>query len=183
MISTEELINNLLEENRMISEEVKAKFSHISFDLLNYRPGKYQWSIAECFDHLIVTKNQYIPRIESELETVKKTNPAGEFKSTMGGRLILYSVNPENRKKTKAPRMYRPEIKLYTKEVIKFFLDQNNRIYKLITDCKGYNISEIKINSPVTRLIKLNLGDCFQIINSHDRRHINQAFRILQSQP
>jgi hypothetical protein len=102
-----------------------------------------------------------------------------EFKTTFTGRFLLYSVNPDNQKKNKAPRLFRPEIKLYNKEVIRTFLDQHNVITGLI--CKGENmdLTSIKVHSPLTKLLRFNLGECFQIIMQHNWRHINQARKIL----
>jgi hypothetical protein len=180
MMTSEKLINDLLEESRNISEVVKEKFLVLSFDRLNYRREKYTWSAAECFDHLIVTNNQYIPRIETALEKDNKSNGNAEFKTTFTGRFLLNSVNPGNKRKNKAPRLYRPEIKLYTKEVINFFLDQNNIISGLICKSEGKDLTSIKVNSPVTSLLRFNLGECFQIIIQHNWRHIAQAGRILE---
>jgi hypothetical protein len=179
MTTSEKLLDELLEESRKVQEVVKEKFGSLSFDRLNFRTEKYAWSPAECFDHLIVTNNQYIPLIETALETDDSRNGNGEFKTTYTGRFLLYSVNPENMKKMKAPRLYRPEIKLYTKEVIKFFLDQNSEIIKLMCRSRDKDLGSIKLRSPVTRLLRFNLGEAFQIIVQHNWRHIAQAKRIL----
>jgi hypothetical protein len=179
MKTSESIISDLLEETSRISKTVKEKFSVLSFDRLNFRNEKYAWSAAECFDHLIVTNNQYIPLIEAALEKSSKGNPEEEFKTTFTGRFLLYSVNPDNMKKTKSPRIYRPELKLYTKEVIKFFIDQHNHITALICKSQDKNLSSIKVSSPVTPLLRFNLGEAFQIIIQHDWRHIGQAGRIL----
>jgi hypothetical protein len=179
-MKSEEQIKNLLDENRRINDLVKQKFSTLTFDELNFRPEKYAWSVAECFDHLIVTNNQYITLIEEGLNNSSSDeNSNTEFKSTFAGRFLLNSLDPDNRKKLKSPRLFRPEIKVYTKEVIKAFIDQNNVIYSLICKSRDLDAVNIKIHSPVTKLLRFNLLECFQIMNVHERRHINQAHRIL----
>jgi hypothetical protein len=179
MTTSDKLLNELLDESRKVHVVVKEKFGSLTFDSLNYRKEKYAWSPAECFDHLIVTNNQYIPLIENALDARSEKKGNKEFRTTFAGRFLLYSVNPQNMKKMKAPRLYRPEIKLYTKEVIKFFLDQNNQIISLMCKSEGKDLSSIRIHSPVTKLLRFNLGECFQIIVQQDWRHINQAKRIL----
>jgi len=180
-MTSQELVSSLLQENRSISELVQKEFSFLSFDDLNYHFDNYSWSPAECFDHLIVTNNQYIPLIENELtETNKGENDdTAEYRSTISGRFLLYSNDPQNSRKMKSPRIFRPEIRMYTKEVIRFFLEQNNTVYQLICKGKGRNLSELKINSPVTRMFRFNLGEAFRLINLHDQRHINQAMNAL----
>jgi hypothetical protein len=180
MIKSENLINKLIEESDKIKIVVKKEFSELSFDSLNFRNEKYAWSPAECFDHLITTNNQYLPIIEAALEKGKNgSHGDSEFKTTFAGRFLLHSVNPDNMKKNKTPRLFRPEIRLYTREVIKSFLEQHSLITGLIHESKNKNIASIKVHSPVTRLLRFNLGECYQIIIYHNWRHIRQAGRIL----
>jgi hypothetical protein len=182
MITSEELLSKIILENREISSIVEKQFGSLSFDELNFKKEKNSWSVAECLDHLIVSNNQYIPLIESGLqEEPSPVKDSAELKSSFAGRFLIYSLNPENRKKLKSPRLFRPEIRVYTKEVIKVFLDQNNEIYKLMCKSRNRDLNEIKIYSPVTKLLRFNLGECFQIINVHERRHIFQAQNILAS--
>jgi hypothetical protein len=181
MVTSDKMITGLLDEAEEISRVVKEKFSILTFVKLNYRTEKYAWSAAECLDHLIVTNNHYIPLIEKSLEKNFQSNGSSEFKNTFAGKLLLSSTNPDNLKKRKTPRIFRPEVRLYTKDVVKTFLQQHKHIKQLIVKSQHKDICSIRVHSPVTRFLRFNLGECFQIILQHDWRHINQAGRILDN--
>jgi hypothetical protein len=44
---------------------------------------------------------------------------------------------------------------------------------------QGVDLTKLKIRSPLTRLLKMNVGDVLLINLYHDKRHLNQAKKIL----
>ncbi len=43
----------------------------------------------------------------------------------------------------------------------------------------GVDLTKLKISSPVTKLLSINVGDALLINLYHDKRHINQAEKII----
>lgn len=42
----------------------------------------------------------------------------------------------------------------------------------------GVDLRRARLASPVNRLVRLNLGDAFQVLQDHARRHLAQARRV-----
>jgi len=51
----------------------------------------------------------------------------------------------------------------------------------LAENLTGTDLKKLKICSPISPLIRMNLGDAFLINLYHDQRHLNQAERILNN--
>jgi hypothetical protein len=49
---------------KAITDETRARFGRLSAQQLNWKPGADQWSVAQCFDHLVVTSGAYFPILD-----------------------------------------------------------------------------------------------------------------------
>jgi len=65
-------VSELLSEAHTISDETRAEFANLTEQQLNWRPGGEQWSVAQCFDHLVTANEAYLPTLESVLSGNKK---------------------------------------------------------------------------------------------------------------
>lgn len=61
------------------------------------------------------------------------------------------------------------------------FIEQQQSSLNLLEKAKEKDISKVKITSPFSRLLRLNIGDCFLIVNKHGWRHVLQAKMILDA--
>ena len=52
------------------------------------------------------------------------------------------------------------------------------RLEEVVRQADGLDLERIKVPSPVTNLIKYNLGMAFWIQTAHDRRHLWQAREV-----
>jgi hypothetical protein len=46
---------------KKVADDAKATFGSLSAEQLNWKPDEKSWSVAQCFDHLIVTHSLYFP--------------------------------------------------------------------------------------------------------------------------
>ena len=54
----------VLTQGRLVAEEAKRTFGPLSAEQINWKPGEAEWSIGQCFDHLIISNRPYFTIIE-----------------------------------------------------------------------------------------------------------------------
>ena len=111
-------------------------------------------------------------------------NSAGKipFKHSLIGRLIIKSVKPSTKMKVKTPAAFNPINSSLEENIVQKFLEIHKINMEFIAKCKSVDLSGIKIHSPFNKLVRYNLGDSFKIIMLHNRRHLEQAERVMNSE-
>ena len=179
IVTTEKLINDFTN----VSAEVKKlaeDFLNLSYNQINLRPADSQWSIGECFGHLIRTNVKYIPVYEKYKLSDNKSNN-NVYRQSIIGKLILKTVMPDYKRKMKTPASFNP-IGIDIKEnIVKDFINQNNEIIELAENVDTLKLKE-KISSPFSKLVKYNIGDSLLIVAYHNLRHLHQARRVMQNE-
>lgn len=178
IIESEKLILNLIERTR-ININQSEKFSTLSTEKLDWKSGQGSWSILECFEHLNLYGDFYIPEIRTRIET-SKTLPKTNFKSGILGNYFAKSMLPkEELKKIKTFKDKNPIGCALDKTTIKRFISQQEQILNLLDKSRKIDLNKTKASISITKWIKLKLGDTFRVVVYHNERHIEQANKIL----
>jgi hypothetical protein len=160
---------------------VSRDFSELSEDQLNRKPSPDKWSIGECIDHLVVSHDQYLENIRKvDVERIESGNDSNPYKNTIFGKLLINAVSPEATRKVKTFKVFKPGHKLFNIGVVDEYCSSLDELVDMAERFIGYDLNKIKISSPISGFIRLNLGDAFIIHLNHDRRHINQANKVLE---
>ncbi len=88
-------------------------------------------------------------------------------------------MDPANLRKQKTFNVFEPSSDEFNPEIIEEFINSRRNFIELTGKMWGLNLRAIKITSPVSKFIGLNLGDPLAIIPLHDKRHLNQAERVI----
>ena len=115
------------------SDEVKKhaeEFLNLSYNQINWRPADSQWSIGECFEHLIRTNMKYIPAYK-KYQLPDKANEHTFFRHSLIGKLIMKTVMPSYKRKFKTPDSFNPVGSDIKENVVLDFLSQNNELTNL----------------------------------------------------
>lgn len=145
------------------------------------RPAWGGWSVSEIFEHLCVTDGLYEAPLRALLtaeraRTTPRQSPA--WRPTIWGRLLLWSLNPANTRKSKAP----PAFRLRTaprERVVEAWLAQVETTRALMRQADGLDLRRLTLSSPAARLIRLNAGDAFAVLAVHAERHMGQVRRTI----
>lgn len=180
MQSIQQLKDKFVSDISSLIEEVN-KFNSLSDYQINWKPSPENWSIAECFDHLIVTNKLYLNEFEEQFSHKQiKTNCAITIvKHKTFAKFIIKSVDPSNIKKLKTFKVFNPSKSNHTKEVINTYINLQKQFINVVLQSNDLNLNEYIMSSPATKFLKENFCDVLEIIRLHDRRHFNQANRIL----
>lgn len=179
IIKSEQLLQDLIERTRSNINQAE-KFNTFSTEKLNTRDTQESWSVLECFEHLNLYGNFYIPEIKSSIEN-SKTLPQENFKSGILGNYFAKSMLPkEKMNKMKTFKDKNPIGSKLDKSSIERFMMQQEQILKLLVKAKEIDLSKTKTAISISKWIKLKLGDTFRVVVYHNERHVLQANKILE---
>lgn len=175
-------LEGLLREAEGVHPETEQIVSGLSAPQLLWRPSPDAWSIAECFDHLVVTGEQYYPRVRRAIEETRRRGLTrrGPFQASWFGRKFVESAGPKIRFRIKAFKVFRPAPQPPA-DSHRAFLEQQATLIDLIHQADGLDLSAMRVPSPVSRLLTLRLGEALTMLVVHEYRHLGQAARVKQA--
>lgn len=180
-VTTNQLIIDCISKTEQNIEKVKNTFSDLSENQFNWKPTNDVWSIGECLSHLITTNALYLVKIENLINKSQVTsNKDFPYSQSFMGKMIAKGVDPSNVKKAKTFKVFFPGKSKVEKTVIEKYIISSGKLIELTNKLQNQNLNKLKLSSPVNILIRLNLGDPLIIIPKHDKRHINQAERLMR---
>lgn len=58
------------------------------------------------------------------------------------------------------------------------FLSLQDQLEKRMTQADGLDLGRVRVSSPISRSIKMSLGQSFALVLAHERRHLWQARQV-----
>jgi hypothetical protein len=176
-------IDGFIAELQRLSEDAARVFGRLSPAQLNWKPSAEQWSVGQCFDHLITTNASFFP----DMERVA----AGEHRNTLWarvsplsgffGRFILGALDPEKGRKIKAPRAFLPAASDVDADVVGRFVGNLSEVSARMRATEGVDLGRTVITSPAMGLVTYTLLDAYRIFVAHGRKHFEQARRVTEA--
>jgi hypothetical protein len=176
-MQSEQIIQLLLEQTRQTINQVE-KLKNYDLNTLTWKENPTSWSILECFEHLNLYGDFYLPQIESKIEN-STTKTDIEFNSGILGNYFAKIMLPKEKlNKMKTFKDKNPLNAIHDKTVIDKFINQEIKLLDLLNQSRNVSLNKVKIQTSISRFIRLNLGDTFQFYINHIIRHLNQIDRI-----
>jgi DinB family protein len=164
-----------------IAAETKSTFGRLSPLQLNWKPSPERWSVAQCFDHLITTNQEYFPAIDEVLAGKKRTLwQRMPVLPGIGGKLLMKFVDPESGRKVKAPKIFQPAQSDVTPSILNDFIEQQTKLVERMKATAHLDLENLVISSPVTSVMTYSLMDAYRILVLHETRHFQQAQRVTE---
>ncbi len=158
-------------------DEARRMFSMFNPAQLNWKPDQKSWSIAQCFDHIIVSDQQYFNSIKKAIEqtVAGRLTEKKPYRAGWTGRIFIYAQKPDTVLKFKTPPIFKPSERTEGKKMLEDFIRHEQELLVLIKKCDGWDLNRVKIISPVNSFFKFSLGECFSILVTHQERHLLEA--------
>ena len=175
---TNELIQKLQEQTENFLKEAISEWQMMPSEILLKQPAANKWSAAQCLEHLNSYGRYYLPAIEMAIKSSKKKGqkPLETFATGWLGNYFTNLMKPSDKmKKMAAPKEHTPIINLDVVKVVAEFIDQQEKMLKLLEDAKSISLSDTKVAISIAKFVKLKLGDVFLFLAAHNERHILQA--------
>lgn len=169
---------------REVANDIQEHFGHLSNEQLNWKPNPKSWSIAQCVEHLIAANRNYFQIFEEILlgEKKKRVLERMSFLSNFWGKLLISYSKPESEKRLKSPKNFMPQTSRIDSNIIPHFTDNQGRLIGFMQATSYLDMRRTYITSPATRFVTYSLHDAYEIILQHERRHLQQALRVLKTE-
>lgn len=178
-MKSEQLIQLQIEQIRDIINQIE-KLKNYDLHLLTWKENRETWSILECLEHLNLYGDYYLPQIELKISK-SNTHHNPNFKSGLLGNYFAKSMLPKEKlNKMKTFKDKNPLNAALDISVLDRCLAQQIKMLELLNSSRKVNLNNVKIETSISKWIRINLGDTFQFIINHIIRHLNQINRIEQ---
>ena len=177
---TGEELEVLLRELAAVGREAQEVFGRLSAAQLNWKPSAEQWSVGQCFDHLIVTNRTFFADMERVAAGTYKGSLWARVSPLSGffGRYILSALDPEKGRTIKAPGAFLPASSDVDAGVIGRFVENLSEVAARMRATGGADLGRVVVTSPAMALVTYSLFDVYRIFVAHARKHFEQARRV-----
>ncbi len=172
-------INNTLDN---LSSDFKTEFGNLTGEQLLLKTDNNSWSIYQIIDHIIIINSSYF-EIFDQLQNNTYKPP---FLSKIGflgrlfGKLILNSVKPEEKKKTKTFPIWEPKVSSTEENIINRLLQHHEDLKIRLKQIEEHIEYGQIIHSPANKNIFYPLPILTEILINHEKRHFLQAKSVLE---
>jgi hypothetical protein len=140
-------------------------------------PAEGGWSMAQCFSHLAVSTNAYLPTWRQAFG-----NPGAlrridsPLRLDMWGRLLIWFLEPPPKLRFRT----RPAFEVSSSPAaLEEFLLSQHEFSSVIEQSRGFALDRIRICSAYDSRLKYSVWSSFLTTVAHQRRHLWQAEKTL----
>ncbi len=173
----------LIAELKAIADTVRRTFGSLRAAELTWQPVAGEWSIAQCFEHLILSNAVYFPILGRIARgewrpTLKERLP---LLPKLFGKAVLNAVQPDTRRRVKARPKFQPSSGGIGGDIIDRFLAHQQELCRHVQVTAGCDWHKTIITSPVISFMTYSLFDAYRIIVTHEEHHLVQARRVVDA--
>lgn len=162
-------------------EQVETVFAELDDAPLAWKPAPKEWSILQCFEHLVLTFDYYRPKLARAFAApALAADGQDSYVSSAWGRFYMYfALNP--RYSFPTAEAITPGKEMPDRAVFAAYLEREVELLRLIDRLDGIDLTNTRI--PIEKGVQFNLGDVLKILVYHDEVHFLQAQRVLHAAP
>lgn len=155
-------------------------FKDLSEKELNWKPSASAWSIAQNVHHLITINQTYNPVVKSVREGSYQLPWIGKWRFMVNffGNTVLKSVGPDRQRRMKTFPLWEPSMSNIDGNILEQFKIHQEELKDLIQSSADLLDRDVIVSSPANKNIVYTLKCAFDIIVTHERRHLNQAKEV-----
>lgn len=164
-----------------ITAETEALCAGLSSTQLLWRPAPNRWGVADCFIHLAQSADIFHPRFSNAIERTLAAGARsrGAWTGTWVGRLFRTVSGSKVRIPLPAPPALR--VTETPPDAHRIFLHREAELLEILRRADGLDLGFATTGSPISRRLRIPLGDGLALVVGHARRHLEQARRVTQA--
>ena len=177
-----ELYRKQFEQIEQQARDLTAGLNEARF---NWRPAPGEWSIEECLSHLTMVGQWEVRALERAIDQGRQRGltRGGPFELGTIERFVVHQTEPPVRSPVSTPRHFVPLHGQPLTAVMPTFYHVQSQLKLHLDAAEELDLKRVKVATPITRLLKLSLGAMFAQIAAHERRHLEQAWRVRERLP
>ncbi|NOK59794.1 MAG: hypothetical protein GFH27_549285n318 [Chloroflexi bacterium AL-W] len=166
-------------DTAQITRQTRALFASLSPTQRTWKPAPKEWSVAECFEHLVIAGKLYYPRIRTAIEQAHQRGIYGHdpCRPTPFGILFIGLLRPGASVKVQTSSMFMP-MSGGDSEIHERFLAQQEELTELVRLAEGCDLNKVRITSPAIHMISFTLGEALWLQTIHQQLHMQQAYNV-----
>ena len=177
-MNQDDLRNRLLIEVEAATRDARDVVEGLSDEQLSWADGP-GWSLGQLLEHLVLSADSYFARVRGRIFDPHAVHTGLDMEadwepSLMGWMLVKRLHSP---RALPAPRIFAPG-PAPRPAVFNAFLQRQTTFTYLLRSSAALYWNKVRATSPVSPMIRLNLGDVFTILMVHAQRHIGQMERV-----
>lgn len=168
-------------ELEAIARDAQATFGSLDERQLNWRPDASRWSVAQCLEHLLNANREMFQSLDAALDPVRRRTIWQRVPILPGlfGRILIRSQAPAVTRKFKAPAKAQPASSAIDQRIVERFVAHQREAAERVRALEGRDAERIIMVSPFAALITYSAVDGCRLLVSHERRHVEQARRVI----
>jgi hypothetical protein len=149
----------------------------------NWRSAPRRWSVGQCLEHVVLTAQLYPEAVERMIDEARARRERGErpYRQRLLARWLISSMEPPPGLRVRSPRRVEPRRDLAIDVVTRAFSDVHQRLASLVARADGVSLEHARMTSPFLPVLKLTLGQTFEVNLAHGRRHLWQARQVIKA--
>lgn len=149
----------------------------------NWQPRDTAWSIAQCLDHLARGNTMYAAALHNALKEPGAANKSsrGPIRPGWFSRYFIRSMDAPPKRKFRAPKKIVPASQMAIRTALQAFLRSDEDLRAVIRDGAALDLNRIRFHNPFIGFLRFTVGTGLLVITAHNRRHLWQAERVLES--
>ncbi len=161
----------------LTTREFQDAFGNLNQAQLNWKPSADVWSIAQVINHLMVINASYYPLVAHVRAGTLRLpfHAKWPFMVRFFGKFVFNSIQPETRKKMRTFPMWEPASSHFETTVLTKFTEQQSSLKRLIISTNDLLDAGQVIHSPASKVVVYTLEMAYNIIITHELRHLEQA--------
>jgi hypothetical protein len=170
-------------ELEAIARDTRTTFGALSPQQLNWRPDATRWSVAQCFDHLIRSNDLMFSAADAALSQ-KGSGTLWErlpILPRLVGRMMVRSQQPDSTRRFKAFAVAQPATSDIQGDVIERFVEQQHEALSRMPSAAEPDAGRKIMTSPFVKVVTYSVLDGWRLLVAHERRHFEQARRVMQA--
>ena len=175
-------LGGLLKELKAVADDARRDFGTLSATQINWKPSAEQWSVGQCFEHLIKTNRALFPVLEATARGDRQSGLWERVSPLSGffGRLVLRSL--ASKRKFPAPSALKPSSSGVDARVIEQFVGHQGELADLMRANGGIDLKGTIVTSAISPFVTYSVLDACRIAVAHERRHFAQARRVTEAE-
>ena len=175
-------VDDFRKQFEQIAADADALASPLTDAQCAWQPAPESWSVAHCLDHLNATARSYLPVLDEGVADAIRRGlySPGPYTYNWIGRGFVWIMEPPVRVRAKAPKPFQPAPSRPRHAIMAAFRAYQVQYVDRLRQASGLDLAHARVSSPAARWLRMPLGSAFALMVAHERRHLEQARRVIR---